>query len=137
MAPPSPMSRRGKSWTEEGISAAIKAVQRGELTQRAASLRYNIPRRTLRGHLQTGSAIKRLGRKPILTESQESDLAARINGFVETGVPVTPQFIKKQAYLFCERYGIKNNFNHSKRSAGNIWLRQFLRRNPSISKRLV
>ncbi|CAK1554976.1 unnamed protein product [Leptosia nina] len=40
MAPPSPASRkRGNSWTEEGLKAAINAVQRGQLTQRAASLR--------------------------------------------------------------------------------------------------
>lgn len=46
---------KGKSWTKEGIRTAINAVQRGQLTQRAATLRYNLPRRTLLDHLKTGT----------------------------------------------------------------------------------
>uniref|UniRef100_A0A2A4K7W9 HTH CENPB-type domain-containing protein n=2 Tax=Heliothis virescens TaxID=7102 RepID=A0A2A4K7W9_HELVI len=127
--------RRGESWSEDTMKAAIKAVQRGHLTQRLAAARYNIPRRTLRDHLKTGQEIKRLGRKPILTNTQEKDLASRIKRFASIGIPLTPKFIRKQAFLFCERYDIKNNFNKSKRIAGVDWLRYFLKRNPSISKR--
>ncbi|XP_026328035.1 uncharacterized protein LOC113236244, partial [Hyposmocoma kahamanoa] len=137
MTTPSSTSKkkRGESWTEDGMRAAIKAVQRCQLTQRAASTSYNIPRRTLRDHLKIGSVTKRLGRKPIFTDTQESDLVARIKRFAKIGVPLTPKFIRKQAYLFCERYDIKNNFNEVKRIAGADWLRLFLKRNPSISKR--
>ncbi|CAB3220890.1 unnamed protein product [Arctia plantaginis] len=127
--------RRGESWSEDTMKAAIKAVQRGHLTQRSAATKYNIPRRTLRDHLKTGQEIKRLGRKPILTNEQEKDLASRIKRFASIGIPLTPKFIRKQAFLFCERYDIKNNFNKSKRIAGVDWLRFFLNRNPSISKR--
>ncbi|XP_060807694.1 jerky protein homolog-like [Amyelois transitella] len=127
--------RRGESWSEDTMKVAIKAVQRGHLTQRSAAARYNIPRRTLRDHLKTGQEIKRLGRKPILTNTQEKDLASRIKRFASIGIPLTPKFIRKQAFLFCERYDIKNNFNKSKRIAGVDWLRYFLKRNPSISKR--
>ncbi|CAB3239735.1 unnamed protein product [Arctia plantaginis] len=127
--------RRGESWSEDTIKAAIKAVQRGHLTQRSAATKYNIPRRTLRDHLKTGQEIKRLGKKPILTNEQEKDLASRIKKFASIGIPLTPKFIRKKAFLFCERYDIKNNFNKSKRIAGVDWLRFFLNRNPSISKR--
>ncbi|KAJ0180927.1 hypothetical protein K1T71_003012 [Dendrolimus kikuchii] len=127
--------KRGESWTEEAMIAALNAVQRGRLGQRAAATRYNIPRRTLRDHIKVGSVTKRFGRKPIFTDIQESDLATRIKRFAKIGVPLTPKFIRKQAFLFCERYDIKHNFNETKRIAGADWLRQFLKRNPSISKR--
>ncbi|CAH2100623.1 unnamed protein product [Euphydryas editha] len=117
------------------MKAAINAVQKGRLTQRVAAARYNIPRRTLRDHLKTGQEIKRFGRKPILTKKQEEDLAARIKRFANIGIPLTTKFIRKQAFLFCERYDITNNFGSSKRVAGVDWLRSFLKRNPSISKR--
>ncbi|CAH2084962.1 unnamed protein product [Euphydryas editha] len=131
----SPRKKRGESWSEDTMKAAINAVQKGRLTQRAAAARYNIPRRTLRDHLKTGQEIKRFGRKLILTKKQEEDLAARIKRFANIGIPLTPKFIRKQAFLFCERYDITNNFSSSKRVAGVDWLRSFLKRNPSISKR--
>ncbi|CAK1582436.1 unnamed protein product [Parnassius mnemosyne] len=113
--------KRGQLWTEGGLQAAMNAVQRGQLSQRAAASRHNIPRRTLRDHLKR--------------KHQENDLVERIKRFAKIGVPLTPKFIRKQAYMFCETYKIKNNFNNSKRIAGTDWLRYFLKRNPSISKR--
>ncbi|XP_052742085.1 uncharacterized protein LOC128198842 [Bicyclus anynana] len=127
--------KRGELWTEDTMKAAMNAVQRGHLTQRSAAARYNIPRRTLRDHLKTGEEMKRLGRKPVLTNNQEKDLVSRIKRFASIGIPLTPKFIRKQTFLFCERHDIKNNFNSSKRIAGVDWLRSFLKRNPSISQR--
>ncbi|XP_045509196.1 uncharacterized protein LOC123704756 isoform X3 [Colias croceus] len=121
--PPTNRKKRGESWTEDTMRAAINAIQRGQLTQRAASEKYNIPRRTLRDHLKDGNAKKRFGRKPVFSENQEADLVARIIRFAKIGMPLTPKFIKKQAFLFCEK------------AAGKDWLRSFLKRNPSISKR--
>ncbi|XP_023951864.1 uncharacterized protein LOC112055833 [Bicyclus anynana] len=99
--------KRGELWTEDTMKAAMNAVQRGHLTQRSAAARYNIPRRTLRDHLKTGEEIKRLGRKPVLTNNQEKDLVSRIKRFASIGIPLTPKFIRKQTFLFCERHDIK------------------------------
>ncbi|KAH9638774.1 hypothetical protein HF086_002014 [Spodoptera exigua] len=74
----SPRKKRGESWSEDDLKAALRAVKKGKLSQRAISLKYNIPRRTLRDHMKTGQDVKRMGRKPILTEAQENDLCGRI-----------------------------------------------------------
>ncbi|KAL0821830.1 hypothetical protein ABMA28_005237 [Loxostege sticticalis] len=131
----SPRKKRGESWSEDDLKAALRAVRKGKLSQRAISLKYKIPRRTLRDHIKTGQDVKRMGRKPILTEDQENDLCGRIKRFAKIGLPLTPKFIRKQAFLFCERFDIKHTFNSTKRIAGADWLRQFMKRNPSISKR--
>lgn len=129
--------KKGESWTEEGMRSAIKAVQLGRLSDRAASVMYNIPRRTLRDRLKLGFIEKRLGRKPIFTKKQESDFAEKMKRFGNNGVPLTTKFIRQQAYLFCERYNIKNNFKKTERLAGLDWVKGFLKRNPSVKKKIA
>lgn len=98
-------------------------------------MKFNIPRRTLRNHLVSGNSTKIIGKTTILTKQLEEDLSQRIKRFAKLGVPLTPKFIRKQAFLFCERFKIKHSFNMSTRLAGRKWLKMFLARNPSISKR--
>lgn len=43
--------RRGTKWTVSDMHAALYEISKGLLTQRAASKKYNIPRRTLRDHI--------------------------------------------------------------------------------------
>lgn len=126
--------KRGEQWTEDALNAAIRAVQRGQLGQRAAASKYNIPRRTLRNHLDASEiVVKRFGRKPILTTAQEQDLCVKIMEFAKMGIPLTPKFVRKQAFIFCDRNDIKHNFNIINKIAGPDWLKHFLKRNPSIS----
>ncbi|CAH1988789.1 unnamed protein product [Acanthoscelides obtectus] len=54
------MPPRRAQWTQENIRSAMESVERGQLTQRGAADLYNIPRRTLRNHLKSGSIIRRL-----------------------------------------------------------------------------
>lgn len=129
------MPPKRAQWTEDNLRAALAAIERGQLTQRAVAERYNIPRRTLRNHINSKSTIKRLGRSSILTIDQEKDLVQRIIRFANIGVPVTPKVIRRQAFLFCENYDIKHNFNKDSGIAGKDWLKMFLKRNPEISKR--
>lgn len=46
---------RRSLWTENDMELALREVILGTLTQRAASVKYNIPRRTLRDYLKAGS----------------------------------------------------------------------------------
>ncbi|KAL0879665.1 hypothetical protein ABMA27_003380 [Loxostege sticticalis] len=63
-----------------------------------------------------------MGRKPIfLTEDQENNLCGRIKRFAKIGLPLTPKFIRKQAFLFCEKFDLKHTFNSTKRIAGAEW----------------
>jgi transposase len=75
-------------WTEGNLAQAMAAVQRG-MSQRDASITFNIPRRTIRNHLKSGNTKRCLGRKSILTVEQEQDLVRRIIRFSEVGIPIT------------------------------------------------
>lgn len=129
----SPVKKRRGLWSETSLVAAMAAVVNG-MSQRQAADQYKIPRRTLRNHLKSGNTAKKMGRDPILSKSQEKDLVERIIKFSKIGMPLTPQVLRTQAYKFCEKQGIKNNFNKQTGRADKDWLQMFLKRNPNVSK---
>ena len=126
--------RKRAHWTEEDLQSALKAIASGS-SQHNASKRFNIPRRTLRNHLKTGSNKKKLGRNPVLNDLQEKELASRILRFGVIGLPITIPIVKSFVYDFCDKNGIKHPFNSRKRAAGRYWVEGFLIRHPEISKR--
>ncbi|KAL0871502.1 hypothetical protein ABMA27_005220 [Loxostege sticticalis] len=132
-----PVKKQRGLWTLQQLEAAMRAVQGGTLSQRAAAARYSIPRRTLSNHLKSGKVEKQIGRRTILTKEQENDLASRIRRLSAVGFPLTPKVIRHQAYVFCEQHGIPNNFNEKAKKAGKDWLKLFLKRHSDISKRKV
>ncbi|XP_034825562.2 uncharacterized protein [Maniola hyperantus] len=134
-SPPLPVKRKRALWSENSLASAMAAVKNGELSQREAAARYNIPRRTLRNHLTSGKSKKEIGRAPILSKAHEKDLVERIIKFSKIGMPLTPQVIRTQAYNFCEKQGIENNFNKKTGRAGRDWFNMFMKRNPNISIR--
>ncbi|KAJ8928631.1 hypothetical protein NQ314_018779 [Rhamnusium bicolor] len=113
---------------------AMHAVERG-MTQRKASERFNVPRRTLRNHLKTGSNIRKLGRGSVLTKQQEKDLVTRIMRLAEVGYPVTPKIARHPVFRFCEANNIPHQFQIEKETAGKAWLKLFRKRNPELSIR--
>lgn len=127
--------KRGSGWSQTDLQDAIEDVKNHQMSERAAALKYNIPRRTLKNHLVSGNAVKRLGRKSVFTDTQEKELVERIKKFSSIGMPLTAKIIRKQAYLFCERNNIKNPFSDKKSTAGRKWLKNFLARNKNISER--
>ncbi|KAJ2951388.1 hypothetical protein O0L34_g13531 [Tuta absoluta] len=110
-------------------------VERGILSTYTAAARYNIPRRTLRNHLQSGSTERKLGRSAILPPEQEAGLVRRIVRLADIGVPLTPKMLRIQAYSFCKIKNIPNSFNNVKNTAGKKWLRLFLKRHPELARR--
>ncbi|KAJ8931629.1 hypothetical protein NQ314_015423 [Rhamnusium bicolor] len=100
-------------WDDEAMENAMRAVERG-MSQRKASERFNVPRRTLRNHLKTGSNIRKLGRGSVLTKQQEKDLVTRIMRLAEVGYPVTPKIARHQVFRFCEANNIPHKFQIEK-----------------------
>lgn len=123
-----------KQWRYENLGPALQAIRAGE-SQRNASKRFKIPRRTLRRYLKNGEKQKNLGRPSILSHGQELDFVSRIKRYCEVGLPLTPTLVRHQVYRFCENNGIIHNFNKEKQTAGKDWLRSFLRRQHDLSKR--
>ena len=122
--------KRGSTWDEDSLRRAMEAVKNNQLNTNAAALKFNIPRCTLRNHLLSGNSTKIIGKTTVLTKQLEEDLSQQIKRFAKLGIPLTHKYIRKQAFSFCE-----HSFNMSTRMAGCKWLKMFLIRNPSISKR--
>jgi hypothetical protein len=66
-----------KRWSQNNLEAPLEAVRAGE-SQRNASARFEIPRRTLRRYISNGISTKRLGGPSVLTLEQEKDFLKRI-----------------------------------------------------------
>lgn len=128
------MSTKRALWSENDLVSAVKAVERGLSTYKAAE-RYKVPRRTIRNHIRTGILKKTLGRKSILNNDQETDLVSRIIRFAEIGLAITPLILRRLVFKFCELNHIKHNFNQSAKVAGKDWFKAFMKRHPELSKR--
>ncbi|CAG4929841.1 unnamed protein product [Parnassius apollo] len=102
------------------------------MSQRKAAATFNIPRRTLRNHIKSGSTKKIIGRTPVLNKTQEKDLCKRVIRLAQVGLPLTSKIVRKQAYEFCKANSIPNSFNDNKNIAGKKWLKIFVKRNPEI-----
>lgn len=122
-------------WSQQQLKAAMASVSSGELSVRAASRLYSIPRRTLRNHMITGSTEKKVGRSTFLSGDQEKDLTIRIKRLAEIGMPLTGKVLRRSVFTFCEKNKIAHPFLKEKKMAGRKWMTLFLKRNPDISKR--
>ena len=121
-------------WTQEQLQSAMRAVDEGQSVQGAAKM-FNIPRRTLRDHLKSGSQVKKLGRNPYLTKEMEDELCSRIFRLCDIGMPITSKFLRHSVFNFCILNNIKHPFDIQKRSAGRKWLKLFLIRHPEVATR--
>lgn len=120
------------NWTEDALKSAMDAVIEKKMSERAASVTYKIPRRTLKNHLASGSYKKTMGRRCMLSVDLEKDLARKIIKFSHIGMPLTPKAIRRQAFTFCKIHNIPNQFNEANESAGKNWLEKFVSRHPEI-----
>ncbi|KAJ2937824.1 hypothetical protein O0L34_g17800 [Tuta absoluta] len=134
-SPFSTTKKKRAQWTSQQMENAVKMVERGILSTYTAAARYNIPRKTLRNHLQSGSTERKLGRSAILSSEQEAGLVRRIVRLADVGVPLTPKMLRIQAYSFSKIMNIPNSFNDVNNTAGKKWLRLFLKRHPELARR--
>ncbi|CAH2087125.1 unnamed protein product [Euphydryas editha] len=98
-------------------------VEIGTLSTYIAAARYNIPRRTLRNRLASGSTTRKLGRSAILTTEQETGLVRISIRLADVGMPLTSKMLRVQAFSFCKIKKIPNSFNDAKNTAWKKWLR--------------
>lgn len=127
------MSKSRGLWTETQMARAMQAVKDG-MSERTAAKEFNIPRRTLRNHLRSGSSQNKLGRRSCLTVQQESELCQRIFRLADVGMPLTSKVIRRSVYEFCQKNHIPNPFSN-KGIAGRKWLELFLKRHPEVARR--
>ncbi|KAK9752317.1 CENP-B N-terminal DNA-binding domain [Popillia japonica] len=82
-----PPKKRGP-WSEESLKNALEGIK-GDMSVLKVAQQYDIPRRTLRNHLLSGSTVKKLGRRSLLNKNQEAELFNRIFRLAEVGMPIT------------------------------------------------
>ena len=126
-------STSGKCWTKEALENCMSAVNRHVFSEREASKRFGIPRRTLRIHLKTGSAEKRMSRKPLLSTAIEQELIQRIFRYADIGLPLTSKMIRHYVFEYVDKNGLEHPFTTNK--AGEKWFRLFMQRWPELRRR--
>lgn len=106
-----------------------------KLTLRAISRAYGVPFESLRRRIK-GSITKahqhQLGKKTVLPVSCEKELAEHIKNLASAGFPCTRDDIRKLAYEYAVRVGIKG-FSEKKGTAGYYWFNGFMQRFPELS----
>lgn len=128
------MPKKRALWSEAALQQALEAISNG-MAVLTASRVYNIPRRTLRNHVATGSKKKKLGRGSILSVTQERELCQRIFRLAEVGMPLTSKVLRRSVFTFVEQNGLKHPFSPETRLAGRKWMNLFYIRNPVVVQR--
>ena len=129
------ISPRGQ-WTEQNLAEAARRYTAGEIGLREAERLYGVPTRTLTRRIASGKLIKRgLGPEGVLGYANEKRLVAHIQRLASSGFAPDRPTVRRLAYQFAEKLGIKHSFSHVKQMAGYDWLASFLERNPELSVR--
>lgn len=123
-------------WSHETMEEAANMVLKGKLSIRRAADVYGVPFTSLQRRVSmTRGVIKNRGGQQTLTKQDEKMLADRLLNLAKRGFGLTPQALRKYAYVFAERKQIKHTFNKNARMAGEDWFHRFLQRNEQLSIR--
>lgn len=130
-----PGSRRYIDYTNEQLQQCLSDVRSKTLTQREASIKYNIPRSTIKNKLKNKHRNKP-GHPTVFTTEEEQAFVAHTTALSEYGFPITEIDLKIiiQNYLSSRGRQIKQFKNNV---PGTEWVRGFLNRNKTLSRRLA
>ena len=128
-------------WNSSQLTTAIKSINDGEYSIKAAGKRFSIPESTLRKRMKTStsrinaSTSPKFGRLPILNKEQESHLKTRLIKASNAYCGLSPRVCRKIAFNSAEKANLKHRFSHNKKQAGVKWLKNFFQRNGGLSVR--
>nr|KAI8769882.1 jerky protein homolog-like [Biomphalaria glabrata] len=128
-------TQRG-SYGLQNLTEALKAIADG-MPLNTVSETFKIPAKTLWRHRDTkvqnpGSLV--LGRyRSDFSKDQELDLVELITKMEQSLFGLSTLDVRKLAYEFATKLGIKHRFNTEARMAGRDWLYGFLTRHPRLS----
>lgn len=132
--------RKYGQWSEADMQAAIRAFRGGKIGYNEVCRQYRIPKPTFRRHLKSfnihaNEERKIIGRSCIFSEEMETELEKHILKLESIFFGITITEVRKAAFEFAERKGLKHNFNTTKKMAGKKWFYAFMRRHPQLSLR--
>ena len=118
-----------KSWSQDGMTKALDAVSRKEMSIREAAERFNVPKSTLgdraSGRIQHGATS---GPNKYLTSSEEKELTSFIIRCASIGFPKTRHEVISLVQNIVDSKGIDTLV-----SSG--WWQAFCKRNPTVTLR--
>lgn len=123
-----------KSWSQEDMNEAIKAIKENNMGWLLASKHFNVPQAPLRRHYYRTPV--NLGRfKPTFNAEMEKGLVDHMLEFESQLFGFNTTEIRKLAFEFAEKLGLDHRFDKNEKIAGWDWLKGLRERNPNISLR--
>ena len=117
------------------MHAAVAAVNSG-LSIRKAAEKYNISFSTIRDRVKAGKCYElSLGRKCVFSIDQEREIEQHVLLLAKMYFGVTPIELRRIAFEFATKNGIKQTFSAEKGIAGKDWFYGFITRHPNLSLR--
>ena len=130
------LATKRKQWNNDGMVAAMKAVENEELPISAAASKFKVPRKTLddriKGRVQHGTAP---GPSTVLTAEEEEDaLQSYLIYMAQHGFPLTRTITKAFAWAITKRSGKAERFNYEYGPSEHWWV-NFRKRHPKSTLR--
>ena len=122
------------------MQKALAALRNGEMGLNATSRAFQIPKATLKRHLDEKNAyanneVKHFGHPKVLTDDLETLLVEHVLKLDAMFFGVNRIDLRKMAYQLAEQNDLHHTFNKDKCMAGKSWYYDFLKRHPELSLR--
>ncbi|XP_063216730.1 uncharacterized protein LOC134527736 [Bacillus rossius redtenbacheri] len=121
-------------YSEAAMAMAIRDVQEGVSSIRAAAEKHNVPKSTLADKVNCKHLMKH-GRPTALSNDEEAELVRGLMISAECGFPLTPSNACDIVQSYLNREG-KSEKQFNDNHPGREWVSQFLKRHPQLSVRL-
>lgn len=127
-------------WTREELALAVSAYQKKECGLNECARIYNIPKATLKRHVDcknkiANGEIKFYGGTPTFSVDIENEIKSHILKLEEMMFGLTQLDVRKLAFDVAEKNGMAHSFNRQKGVAGKKWYYNFMKRHPDLSLR--
>lgn len=123
------------NYREDAMMAAVEDVRLHKTAIRTAAKKFGVPRTTLKYKVEGKSPIHRkMGPPSILSQEEEAEICRWVKKMALAGFPVTVNELCISVEKFVRDAGRPNPFKDGK--PGRTWINKFLRRNPTISRRI-
>jgi hypothetical protein len=118
----------------ENLNAAARDVKTNKLSYRVAAERHDVKRSTLKDFISGGKKVKKLGRKPLFTSSEEHEIAVVVDEVVQWGFPLGNLEVRMLAKDLANKKKVKLRTQSG--LPGEDWYHGFVARN-QLSERLA